>query len=83
MVDMTNGEGTLGMTMRVLTTKITNHDKERNSKVYRAADCFDCIGDTDGTGGYLVHGGISPSKKRAGSVKTSSFLFLFIMLELV
>ena len=36
--------------------KITYHDKERNRKIYRSVDCFDCIGDTDGTGGYLVHG---------------------------
>ena len=46
----------LEMTMRVLTTKITNYDKERNRKIHRSAHRFDSIGDTDGTGGYLVHG---------------------------
>ena len=44
--------------------KLPHYDKERNRKIHRAAYRIDCIGDTDGTGGYLVHGGISPSKKK-------------------
>ena len=52
-----------------------NARDDREGEFYRAADCFDSIGDTDSTGCHIVHGGISPLKKRAGSVKTSGFLF--------
>ena len=43
------------------------HDKERNRKIHRAADCFDCIGNTDSTGCNELHGHVALGHKAANT----------------
>jgi hypothetical protein len=59
---------------KVLTFNKLYYDKERNRKIHRAADCIDCIGDTDGTGGYLVHGRVKERGEVRNVMRTSLFL---------
>ena len=64
------------MTNKVLTFNKLYHDKERNRKIHRAAHRIDSIGDTDGTGGYLVHGSLK-KKNRVPAYRAPDWLFYF------
>ena len=75
---MTGGKKRLvEMTNKVLTLNKLYHDKERNRKIHRAVDCLDSIGDTDGTGGYLVYGSLK-KKNRVLDKRAPDWLFYFI-----
>ena len=63
------------MTNKVLTFNKLYHDKERNSKVYRAVDCIDRIGDTDSTGRHIVYGRV---KKQRGQASKNVLALFFI-----
>jgi hypothetical protein len=58
---------------KVLTFNKLYHDKERNRKIHRSADCLDSIGDTDSTGRHIVHGRVKKAKRT--SIKNVLALF--------
>ena len=77
--DDNGSEGTLEKKKKVLTFNKLYHDKERNRKIHRSAHRIDCIGDTDGTGGYLVHGHVvikTADNKENGSRNEVTSVFL-------
>ena len=63
--------------IRAKKKKGVDYDQERDSKVYRAADCLDCIGDTNGTWRDILYGRLE-KRNEARGIKTCEPRLFFI-----
>ena len=70
----------------VLKKRFKHHEQERNIEVHRTDDCKYRYGDSNGAGGYQLHGAVENSQTlavtnwRGKTKKVLSLFFVFLLM---